>query len=71
MSFQSVPITVGIWDAGKWDNCNWAGNLIVYRNWQGVTGLGYAAGINLNIVSQGIDVHWVSTDYVMEKGTVL
>ena len=71
VSFQSVPITVGIWDAGKWDNCNWAGNLIIYRNWQGVTGLGYAAGINLNIVSQGIDVHWVSTDYVMEKGTVL
>ena len=71
VSFQSVPTTVGVWDAATWDNYNWAGNLIVYRNWQGVTGLGYSAGINLNIVSQGIDVHWVSTDYVMEKGTVL
>ena len=71
VSFQSVPTTVGIWDAGTWDNYSWAGNLIVYRNWQGVSGLGYAAGINLNIVSQGINVHWVSTDYVMEKGTVL
>lgn len=71
VSFQSVPTEVGIWDAATWDNYNWAGNLIVYRNWQGVTGLGYAAGVNLNIVSQGIDVHWVSTDYVMEKGTVL
>jgi hypothetical protein len=71
VSFQSTPTTVGIWDAATWDNYNWAGNLIVYRNWQGVSGLGYAAGINLNIVSQGINVHWVSTDYVMEKGTVL
>jgi hypothetical protein len=71
VSFQSVPTTVGIWDAATWDNFNWAGNLIVYRNWQGVSGLGYAAGVNLNIVSQGIDVHWISTDYVMEKGTVL
>jgi hypothetical protein len=71
VSFQATPTTVGIWDVGTWDNYNWAGNLIVYRNWQGVSGLGYAAGINLNIVSQGIDVHWVSTDYVMEKGTVL
>jgi hypothetical protein len=71
VSFQSVPTTVGVWDAATWDNYNWAGNLIVYRNWQGVSGLGYAAGVNLNIVSQGIDVHWVSTDYVMEKGTVL
>ena len=71
VSFQSVPTTVGLWDVATWDSSNWAGNLIVYRNWQGVTGLGYAAGINMNIVSQGIDVHWVSTDYVMERGTVL
>jgi len=71
VSFQSVPTVVGVWDVATWDNNNWAGNLIVYRNWQGVSGLGYAAGINLNIVSQGIDVHWVSTDYVMEKGSVL
>lgn len=71
VSFQSVPTTVGVWDAATWDNFNWAGNLIIYRNWQGVSGIGYSAGINLNIVSQGIDVHWVSTDYVMEKGSVI
>jgi hypothetical protein len=71
VSFQSVPTTVAVWDVAKWDSEAWAGSLIVYRNWQGVTGLGYAAGVNLNIVSQGIDVHWVSTDYVMERGTVL
>jgi hypothetical protein len=71
VSFQSVPTTGALWDVATWDNYVWAGNLIVYRNWQGVSGLGYAAGINLNIVSQGINVHWVSTDYVMEKGTVL
>lgn len=71
VSFQSSPTTIGVWDVATWDNYNWAGNLIIYRNWQSVTGLGYAAGVNLNIVSQGIDVHWVSTDYVMEKGTVL
>ena len=71
VSFQSVPTTVGIWDLAKWDEKAWAGSLIVYRNWQGVSGIGYAAGINMNIVSQGIDVHWVSTDYVMEKGSVI
>jgi hypothetical protein len=72
VSFTSpAPSSTAVWDVATWDNNNWAGNLIVYRNWQGVSGLGYAAGINMNIVSQGIDVHWVSTDYVMEKGTVL
>jgi hypothetical protein len=71
VSFTSIPGEVAIWDDGKWDENAWAGSLIVSRNWQGVTGLGYAAGINMNIVSQGIDVHWVSTDYVMEKGSVI
>jgi hypothetical protein len=71
VSFNPTPTIIGVWDAGTWDENNWAGNLVVYRNWQGVTGLGYSAGINLNIVSKGIDVHWVSTDYVMEKGSVL
>lgn len=71
VSFTSIPGEVAIWDDAKWDENAWAGSLIVSRNWQGVTGLGYAAGINMNIVSQGIDVHWVSTDYVMEKGSVI
>jgi hypothetical protein len=71
VSFNPNPTIIGVWDEAKWDENNWAGNLVVYRNWQGVTGLGYSAGINLNIVSKGIDVHWVSTDYVMEKGSVL
>ena len=71
VSFQSTPTTTAVWDVSKWDDANWAGSLIIYRNWQGVSGIGYCAGVNLNIVSKGIDVHWVSTDYVMEKGTVL
>jgi hypothetical protein len=36
-----------------------------------VTGIGYAAGIILNIATQDIDVRWASTDFVMEKGGVL
>jgi hypothetical protein len=71
VSFNPTPTIIAVWDVAKWDENIWAGNLTIYRNWQGVTGLGYCAGINMNIVSQGIDVHWISTDYVMEKGTVL
>ena len=72
VSFQPTSFgNVGVWDAGIWDSSVFAGNLVVSRNWQGVTGLGYAGGINLNMVSAGIDVHWVSTDYVMERGSVI
>jgi hypothetical protein len=71
VSFVDIPTTTAVWDAATWDNDIFAGNLVISRNWQGVTGLGYAGGINLNMVSAGIDVHWLSTDYVMERGSVI
>ena len=62
----------GIWDATDWDDCVWGGGgLTVSKIWQGVTGVGYAAGIALSIASQGIEVHWASTDFVMERGGVI
>jgi len=71
VTFVNTPTTTAVWGTAKWDVDVFAGNLVISRQWQGVTGLGYAGGINLNMVSAGIDVHWVSTDYVMEKGTVI
>ena len=71
VTFVPFVSTTGVWDLATWDGDVFAGNLVVSRQWQGVTGLGYSGGINLNMVSAGIDVHWVSTDYVMEKGGVL
>ena len=71
VSFETNQTTTAVWDVAKWDADVWAGNLVISRNWQGVTGLGYAGGLNLNMVSAGIDVHWLSTDYVMEKGSVI
>lgn len=63
---------LGIWDSGVWDQSNWGGGgLIVSKQWQGVTGVGYAAGLALSIASRGIEVHWASTDYVMERGGVI
>lgn len=47
------------------------GALMIVKNWQGATGLGYCAAPNVKAVSQGIDVRWVSTDILMERGTVL
>ena len=71
VSFNPSSTSLGTWDNAIWDTSTWGGNLSINRIWQGVTGLGFSAGINMSIASQGIDVHWVSTDYVMEKGAVL
>ena len=80
--FDTVPLTnqlafnpsianTGIWDSAKWDQKNWGGGLVTTKYWQGVTGIGFSASINLNVASQGIDFHWASVDYVMEQGGVL
>ena len=71
ITFNPSTLTIGVWDTSTWDNQNWGGQLIVSKFWQGVTGLGYAGSISLNVASQGIDFHWASTDYVMEKGGVI
>ena len=71
VTFKPTQANIGIWDSSKWDQCVWSGGLVTYNEWQGVTGIGYCAGINLNMVSKGIDVRWTSTDYVMERGSVI
>lgn len=64
--------TTGAWDAATWDLDTWyGGGFVVSKIWQGVTGIGYAAGVVMNVASQGIDVRWASTDFVMERGGVI
>ena len=71
IAFNPASIVVGTWDAGIWDQSTWGGGPITTKYWQGVTGTGFAASININVASQNIDFHWASTDYVMERGGVL
>jgi hypothetical protein len=71
ISFNPSSQSVGIWDTAQWDENNWGGGLITTKIWQGVTGIGYAGSVNLTAVSQGIELHWASTDYVMESGGIV
>jgi hypothetical protein len=71
VSFNPTTQSEGIWDTAKWDNNVWSGGLITTKIWQGVTGLGFSGSVNLNAVSRNIELHWASTDYVMERGGVL
>jgi hypothetical protein len=71
ISFNPSILNTGEWDLDTWDNANWGGGLVTTKIWQGVTGLGYAGSVSMNVVSQRIEFHWASTDFVMEKGGVL
>jgi hypothetical protein len=59
------------WDVALWDAAYWAGGNNVIKQWQGVTGIGFSGGISMSIASQGVDLHWASTDIVFETGGVL
>jgi len=71
ISFNPSSQAVAVWDTAKWGANNWGGGLITNLTWQGVTGIGFSGSINLTAVAQGIELHWASTDYVMETGGVL
>jgi hypothetical protein len=71
VSFNPTTQSEGVWDTAKWDNNVWAGGLITTKIWQGVTGIGYTGSVNLNAASRNIELHWASTDYVMEAGGVV
>jgi hypothetical protein len=71
IAFNPSIVNTGIWDTSLWDEANWGGGLVTTKVWQGVTGLGYAGSVNLNVASQGIDLRWASTDYVMERGSII
>ncbi len=65
------PTLFAVWDSSLWDDAVWGGDLNVLKNWQGINGVGYCAGVRLTTASGGIDLTWVSTDVVFETGAVL
>jgi len=61
----------GIWDTSTWDHTQWGADFNIKRDWQHVSGVGYAAALHMTVQASGITTRWVSTDYVMEDGGVL
>lgn len=62
--------SVATWDSAIWDSSVWAGTQIL-KDWQGVTGVGYCAAPRIKLASSNIDIQWMSTDLVMERGGIL
>ena len=70
-SLNYVPVNYGVWDASTWDSGAWGGTLQVLQNWQGLNGVGYYGAPTVKVVSNKLEVRWVSTDIVIESGAIL
>lgn len=65
-----APVTYASWGTALWGTGLWAETLAVIRTWQGLTGIGNCAAVRFKTASSGIQVMWVSTDIVFEKGSI-
>jgi hypothetical protein len=63
--------TSAVWDTSVWDTGVWGSDLNVSYIWQGANGMGYCAAVRLTGSSNGIELHWASTDFVMTPGAIL
>ena len=70
-SLSFVPNTAPVWDTATWGGANWGGDPVPVAEWQGATAIGYCFAPFIKVASQGIELRWVSTDMVFQKGGVL
>jgi hypothetical protein len=63
--------TGSVWDVAPWDTSSWTRGDSIIKNWQTVTGVGYAGGIRVVTQTKDITCKWASTDFVYEYGAVL
>lgn len=59
-----------IWDQAIWNQAIWASDTIA-SNWTGITGEGYAAGLDIRTAESGRQVEWYSTKYTWLDGGTL
>ena len=70
-SLTYTPNSYAKWGSATWDASTWGGGLSVLQNWQGINGVGYYGAPIVKTACSGIQVHWVSTDLVIEGGAIL
>lgn len=59
------------WDIAPWDTSSWESGDNIIKNWQTVTGVGYAGSIRVVTQTKELTCRWQSTDFVYEYGSVL
>lgn len=59
------------WNTSPWNTSSWGSATGIIKEWQTVTGVGYAAALRMQVLAKDLTVQWQSTDFVFEEGAVL
>lgn len=70
-NLNTVPIVGALFDVSAFDDAQFAPAPALANRWQGATGVGYAGAVRLASATDSFFVEWVSTELVMEGGSVL
>ena len=60
-----------VWDTDLWDAGIWGGSLVIQKQWQSISGLGFAGSLHIQFISNSSNIRWMATDFVFERGAVL
>lgn len=61
----------GVWDVGLWDSALWGSDLVPQNNWQGATGIGTCGAPVLKCSANGLQVQWIATICVFQRGGII
>jgi hypothetical protein len=70
----TVPATVGSsapWNTSPWNTTLWGDATIISKEWIGISGLGYAGSLSLQVNAKDVSIQWQSTDYQFEPGGLM
>lgn len=67
-----TPTVSSMWDTAKWDTALWGGGLSIKNDWQTpLAPMSYAFSAHLIGSTQGSQLRWSSTDYLLSDGGVV
>lgn len=62
---------VATWNVSLWSAPTYWSNLVVIKNWLGISGLGYSSSLNVAASCLGVTMQWQSVDYIFQEAGLL
>ena len=60
------------WDQSKWDEAYWSSGASTVAKWRSVFHKpGYALAVRLRVMTKGINMTWIATDLIIQRGGML